>query len=82
MSDYVLREVGKSLDKPTRREVLDRHSHEPLLERMWELRKNISAYDATYMALAEVLDAPVLTCDRRLARVPKVNVKVRLVKQG
>ena len=60
---------------------LQRHSHEPLLERMWELRKNVSAYDATYIALAEVLDAPLLTCDRRLARVPKANVKLQLIKQ-
>ena len=35
---------------------LQRHAHEPLLERVWELRKNLTAYDAVYVALAEVLD--------------------------
>lgn len=39
----------------------------PLLERMWELRHNITAYDAAYVALAERLDAVLMTCDARLA---------------
>jgi hypothetical protein len=46
---------------------LQRHAHEPLLDRVWELRHNLSAYDAVYVALAEVLDTKVLTCDGRLA---------------
>ena len=37
---------------------LERWSHRPLLERMWELRANLTAYDAAYVALAEALDAP------------------------
>jgi predicted nucleic acid-binding protein len=39
----------------------------PLLDRMWELRDNVTAYDAAYVALAEQLDAPVITCDTKLA---------------
>ncbi len=39
----------------------------PLLERMWELRNNVTAYDAAYIALAERLDAVLITCDARLA---------------
>lgn len=39
----------------------------PLLERMWALRDNVTAHDAAYVALAEVLDAPLITCDARLA---------------
>lgn len=39
----------------------------PLLERMWELRDNVTAYDAAYVALAEQLSAPVITCDAELA---------------
>ena len=58
---------------------LQRHSHEPLLERVWELRRNLSAYDAVYVALAEVLDAVVLTCDGRLARAPAVSHCVELI---
>ncbi len=46
---------------------LTRFSHEPLLRRMWELRHSLSAYDAAYIALAEALDAPLVTCDARLA---------------
>jgi predicted nucleic acid-binding protein len=41
---------------------------ELLLARMWELRENVTAYDASYIALAELLDAGLLTADRRLAR--------------
>jgi predicted nucleic acid-binding protein len=41
-----------------------------LLGRVWELRDNVTAYDAVYLALAEVLDAPLLTFDRRLAAAP------------
>lgn len=44
------------------------HEPVPVLERIWELRANVTAYDATYVALAEVLDAPLVTLDRRLAR--------------
>ena len=44
-----------------------RYGHEILLPRIWQLRNNLSAYDAAYVALAELLDVPLLTCDRRLA---------------
>lgn len=59
---------------------LQRHAHEPLLERVWELRQNFSAYDAVYIALAEVLDTTLLTCDGRLARAPGMTRRVELVK--
>lgn len=58
---------------------LQRHAHEPLLERVWELRQNLTADDAVYVALAEVLDTVVLTCDSRLARAPRVAHRVDLV---
>lgn len=45
-----------------------RHPHEALLPRIWALRQNLTAYDAAYVALAEALDAPLLTTDARLAR--------------
>ncbi len=47
---------------------LHRHPHEPLLRRVLELREALSAYDAAYVALAELLDAALLTDDQRLAR--------------
>lgn len=47
---------------------ISRTSHRPLITRVWELRHAISAYDAAYVALAEQLDVPLLTCDARLGR--------------
>lgn len=46
-----------------------RYPHDLLLPRVWELRTSVTAYDAVYLALAELLEAPLLTLDRRLARV-------------
>ncbi len=59
---------------------LERHAHEPLIDRVWDLRDNVSAYDAVYLALTEALDAILLTSDKALARVPGVNARVELVK--
>jgi predicted nucleic acid-binding protein len=56
-----------------------RYPHDLLLQRIWELRNNLTAYDAAYVALAEVLGAPLLTCDRRLAAAPGHHAKVELV---
>ncbi len=39
----------------------------PMLQRMWELRDNVTTYDAAYVALAERLDGPLITCDAKLA---------------
>ncbi len=58
---------------------LRRYSHEFLLPRVWELRSNLTAYDAVYVALAEALDAPLLTRDRRIAGAPGHRARVELV---
>jgi predicted nucleic acid-binding protein len=47
---------------------VQRHGHEALAERVWALRHNLSAYDAVYVSLAEVLDCPIVTSDSRIAR--------------
>ncbi len=47
-----------------------RHPSRILLPRIWALRGNLTAYDSAYIALAEALETPLLTCDRRLARAP------------
>ena len=47
--------------------VIERHGHEHLMTRVWELRNSMSAYDAAYVALAEGLHAPLITCDGKLA---------------
>jgi predicted nucleic acid-binding protein len=49
---------------------IERYGHRALLPRIWELRRNLTAYDAAYVALAEALDATLLTRDGRLARAP------------
>jgi predicted nucleic acid-binding protein len=56
-----------------------RYSHDALLPRVWQLRRNVTAYDAVYLVLAEVLSAPLLTCDARLAAVPGHRAQVELV---
>jgi predicted nucleic acid-binding protein len=56
-----------------------RYSHLGLLSRIWQLRDNISAYDATYVALAEALDAPLLTCDQRLAGASNHKAKIEFI---
>ena len=48
-----------------------------LLERMWELRDNLSGYDAAYVAAAEHLEAPLVTTDKRLAAAPGLRCEVR-----
>lgn len=47
-----------------------RYPHGPLRDRMWELRDNLTAYDATFVALSEALDVPLVTTDARLAAAP------------
>jgi predicted nucleic acid-binding protein len=59
---------------------VERHSHEPLLPRVWALRQNLTAYDAVYVALAEALDTTLLTYDGRLARAPGLAHTVELVR--
>jgi predicted nucleic acid-binding protein len=49
---------------------LHRHPHIDLVTRAWKLRENVTAYDAMYVALAEALDAPMVTCHAPLARAP------------
>ncbi len=56
-----------------------RYPHEALLERIWRLRDNLTAYDAAYVALAEALDAPLVTRDSRLARAGGHRARIELV---
>jgi predicted nucleic acid-binding protein len=56
-----------------------RYSHRPLLGRIWELRHNLPPYDAAYVALAEALDAVLITTDRRLARCPGLSCELEVV---
>ena len=57
---------------------ITRHAHTPFLERIWQLRENVTAYDAVYIALAEILPANLITRDSRLASVPGVAITVEV----
>jgi predicted nucleic acid-binding protein len=57
-----------------------RASHLALLRRCWELRENVSTYDAAYVALAEALDTTLLTGDRRLAHAAGPTCTIELLR--
>ncbi len=85
----VLRRIvaAKQMDAQHCRVILDRwldvpvkrYPHNVLLPRIWELRQNLSAYDAVYVALAEALDIPLVTHDARLANAPGHTAKIELI---
>jgi len=58
---------------------IQRAPHRALLARVWELRANLTAYEAAYVALAELLSVPLLTADGRLAAAPGIRCAVELV---
>jgi predicted nucleic acid-binding protein len=58
---------------------LRRHHHGRLLARILALRANLSAYDASYVALAERLEAPLLTGDRRLERAARRHTDIEVL---
>jgi predicted nucleic acid-binding protein len=55
-----------------------RYEHTLVADRVWELRHSLTACDATFVALAELLEAPLVTCDARLARAPGHSAMVEL----
>ena len=59
--------------------LVERHEHRALLPRVWQLRDSLTAYDAVYVALAELLGAPLLTCDGKIASAPGHDAKVVVV---
>jgi predicted nucleic acid-binding protein len=59
---------------------ITRYGHEELAPRIWALKQSLSAYDAAYVALAEVLNAPLLTLDARLAAAPGHQADVHLIR--
>jgi len=56
-----------------------RHPHRPFLPRVWQLRHNLTSYDAVYVALAELLNAPLLTRDRKLGTASGHSARIELV---
>jgi predicted nucleic acid-binding protein len=60
----------------------ERFGHRAFLERAWELRENVRGWDAMYVALAEALQATLITTDERLARVKSFSCAVEVMQQG
>jgi len=58
---------------------IERHGHPLLLGRIWQLRESMAAYDGAYVALAEALDAPLLTCDAKLANAHGHRARIELI---
>lgn len=73
--------AGRAADAITDLADLDlhRHSHLDLLPRAWKLRENVTAYDAMYIALAEALGAPIVTCDAPLAKAPGHRAHIEVI---
>lgn len=61
---------------------LVRYPHVGLSDRIWQLRHNLTAYDAAYVVLAEALQVPLITCDRRLSDAPGHAAQVELFGPG
>jgi predicted nucleic acid-binding protein len=59
-----------------------RYEHGFLADRIWQLRHDLTAYDAAFVALSEALDVPLVTCDRRLAATPGHRARVELFGKG
>lgn len=72
-------DAGRALDRWTRL-ALRRHPAVGLLARVWELRANVSAYDATYVALAEALEVELVTADGRLANAAGPRCPIRVLR--
>ena len=58
---------------------LHRHPHLDLVGRAWKLRDNITTYDAMYVALAEAIEAPIVTCDSPLAKAPGHRARIEVI---
>lgn len=73
------RRVGLALDD-LRDLPIQRVAHTPFLPRCWELRENLTIYDAAYVAIAEAFQSPLLTGDRRLARATGPRCVIEVIK--
>ncbi len=78
LEDVTARRAQQALDDYAAL-LVDRHAHLDLIPRIWELRDSVTAYDGAYVALAEALDAPLLTCDAKLGRSHGHRAKVEVV---
>ena len=59
---------------------MHRHAHVDLLARVWELRDNLTSYDAVYVALAEAIESPLVTCDAPLGSSPGHTARIEVIR--
>jgi len=78
LGDKITQERAQDALSAMRMTAIDLVATTPLLTRMWELRSNVSGYDAAYLAVAETFGCALLTADARLARVPGTRCEIRL----
>jgi predicted nucleic acid-binding protein len=77
----------KEITAPRGKQALDDHvalnikraEHKDMLERIWSLRDSVTAYDAAYVVLAEILNCPLITCDAKLARSHGHKARIELI---
>lgn len=74
-ADHARLALADLLDLP-----LERAPHRPLLARCWELRDNLTVYDAAYVALAEALDVELVTADARMGSAPGVRCPIAILR--
>ncbi len=79
LAGHVAADAGWTALDTWRRIGITRYAATALLGRVWALRDNLGAYDATYVALAEALDCALLTADARLSRTPGLRGAVTVV---
>jgi predicted nucleic acid-binding protein len=79
LAEEIPADAGWAALDTLRRLGMTRYPGFSLLERGWELRGNLSAYDATYVALAEHLACGLLTADGRLSRAPGIRCPVTVI---
>ncbi len=72
-------ERGKEAIEDLKDLPINRYQHDIFLDRIWELRHNMTAYDAAYVALAETLPAPLITRDAHLASAPGHDALIELI---
>lgn len=78
-SGHVTQAQGLGVLDTWRRLAVTRYGVHTLLDRVWELRDDLSAYDAGYVALAEALDCGLITADARLSRAPGLRCPVTVI---
>jgi predicted nucleic acid-binding protein len=72
-------DISRSAIRNMRAWDVERHAHLPFLPRIWELRDSVTAYDASYIALAEALGAPLITCDGKMSRAHGHRAEIVLI---